>query len=131
MRLYPPAAALPRRATRDTSIGGFRILEGTDVFVSTWAIHRDPGLWPEPARFDPDRFLPERAKERPRWAYLPFGGGPRPCVGDHFAMAEATIALAGLVRRTEIESVEGEFPVTVPFTLTAKGPIPVRVRPRT
>lgn len=131
MRLYPPAAALPRRATRDTSIGGYRIPEGTDVFVSTWAIHRDPGLWPQPARFDPDRFLPERAKERPRWAYLPFGGGPRSCVGDHFAMAEATIALASLVRRTEIESVEDGFPVTVPFTLTAKGPIPARVRPRT
>lgn len=131
MRLYPPAAALPRRATQDTSVGGYRIPKGTDVFVSTWAIHRDPALWPEPARFDPDRFLPERAKERNRWAYLPFGGGPRSCVGDHFAMAEATIALASLLRRTEIASVEDRFPVMVPFTLTAKGPIPARVRPRT
>lgn len=131
MRLYPPAAALPRRATKDTSIGGYRIPQGTDVLVSTWAIHRDPRLWPEPTRFDPDRFLPERVKERTRWAYLPFGGGPRSCVGDHFAMAEATIALASLVRRTEIESVGEAFPITVPFTLTAKGPIPARVRPRT
>lgn len=130
MRLYPPAAALPRRATQDTSIGGYRIPKGTDVFVSTWAIHRDPHLWPQPTRFDPDRFLPERVKDRHRWAYLPFGAGPRSCVGDHFAVAEATIALATLVRRIEIESVDDEFPLTVPFTLTAHGPIPARVRRR-
>lgn len=130
MRLYPPAAALPRRATQHTSIGGYRIPKGTDVFVSTWAMHRDPSLWPDPTRFDPDRFLPERVKARSRWAYLPFGGGPRSCVGDHFAMAEASIALASLVRRVEIDALADDFPLTVPFTLTAKGPIPARVRPR-
>lgn len=130
MRLYPPGAALPRRTTQDTSIGGYRIPEGTDVYVSTWAIHRDPGIWPDPTRFDPDRFLAERVAERSRWAYLPFGAGPRSCMGDHFAMTEAAIALATLIRRTQLESIEDEFPLTVPFTLTAKGPIPARVRAR-
>lgn len=130
MRLFPPAAALARRAEQDTTIDGWRIPKGTDVLVSIWAIHRDPAIWSQPTRFDPDRFLPELVKGRDRWAYLPFGGGPRSCIGDHFAMAEATIALATLLRRITIESVGSEFPITVPFTLTAKGPIPALVWPR-
>lgn len=130
MRLYPPGAYLPRRAMHDTSIGGHRVHAGTDVVVSTWAIHRDPRSWPEPQRFDPDRFLPERVRERDRWAYLPFGGGPRSCIGDHFAMAEAAIALATLVRRVEITSAGDALPVDVPFTLVAKGPVPAVARRR-
>lgn len=131
MRLYPPAAWLPpRRATRDTTLGGFHITAGTDVVVSAWALHRDPALWPDPTTFDPDRFRPECVKERDRWAYLPFGGGPRSCIGEHFAMAEATIALSSIVRRIEVASLRPDFPLSVPFTLTAKGPIPARIRVR-
>lgn len=130
MRLYPPAAWLPRRTTRDTEICGFHVPQGTDVVVSIWAIHRDPALWPDPRRFDPDRFLPEQAEGRDRWAFLPFGGGPRSCLGDHFAMAEAVIALASIVRRVQVTSTQPEFRLTVPFTLTAKGPIDASVGPR-
>jgi cytochrome P450 len=131
MRLYPPAAWLPpRRATRDTTLGGFHIAVGTDVVVSAWALHRDPTLWPDPTTFDPDRFRQERVKARDRWAYLPFGGGPRSCIGEHFAMAEATIALSSIVRRIEVISLRSDFPLSVPFTLTAKGPIPARIRVR-
>lgn len=130
MRLYPPGSFLPRRAMQDTTVEGYRISAGTDVVVSTWAIHRDPALWPDPTRFDPDRFLPEVTQHRDRWAYLPFGGGPRSCVGDHFAMTEATLALATLVRRLRITSTGRAFPYTVPFTLVAKGPVPAAVRPR-
>lgn len=130
MRLYPPGSFLPRRAMQDTTIAGYPVPAGTDVVVSTWAIHRDPELWPDPTRFDPDRFLPEVARGRDRWTYLPFGGGPRSCVGDHFAMTEATLALATLVRRLRFTSTGEAFPYTVPFTLVAKGPIPATVTAR-
>lgn len=130
MRLYPPAAAVIRKASKDTSLGGYRVPAGNDVVVSIWALHHDPGLWPEPHRFDPDRFLPEKVNERDRWAYLPFGGGPRACLGDHFAFAEATMGLANLVRRFHVESVDHALPLTAPFTLTVRGPIPARIRAR-
>lgn len=130
LRLYPPAAALIRRATMDTAVCGFRIPAGTDAVVSTWAIHRDPTLWAQPRRFEPDRFLPERAGGRDRWAYLPFGGGERRCVGEHFAFAESVIALATLVRRFHVDAVRDDLPLEVPFTLTAAGPIPARIRVR-
>jgi cytochrome P450 len=130
LRLYPPAAALARRSTVETAVCAFRIPAGTDVFVSTWAIHRDPALWDEPQRFDPDRFLPSSVAGRDRWSYLPFGGGERRCIGEHFALAEATIGLAALVRRFEVEAVHDDLPLEVPFTLTVAGPIPARVRAR-
>ena len=88
------------------------------------------GLLPrfeEPERFDPDRFLPERSKGRSRWQYLPFGGGPRSCVGDHFAMLEATLALATVVRAAEIESLDENFPLATPFTVVAAAPIRARI----
>jgi cytochrome P450 len=93
-------------------------------------MHRDPGLWDDPLTFDPDRFLPERAQGRTRWQYLPFGGGPRSCVGDHFAMLEATLALATIVRNVEIYSVDRDFPLETPFTVVAAAPIRAHVRAR-
>jgi cytochrome P450 len=130
LRLCPPAAVVARLAVRDVIVDGWRVPAGTNVVVGIMALHTDPALWPEPQRFDPDRFLPEHSRGRDRWQYLPFGAGPRSCIGDHFAMLEATLGLATIVRAVRVESLEPRFPLAVPFTMTAGGPIPARVDPR-
>jgi cytochrome P450 len=126
-RLCPPGAATMRSPTRDIVVDGYRVEAQTIALVSFYAMHRDPALWKDPLRFDPDRFLPERSKGRSRWQYLPFGGGPRSCIGDHFAILEATLALATVIRAAEIESLDTDFPVETPFTVVAAGPIRARV----
>lgn len=130
LRLCPPAPAIGRLAMRDVVVDGFRIPQGTNVVVACYALHRDPELWDEPETFDPERFSADRSEGRSRWQYLPFGAGPRSCVGDHFAMLEATLGLAAIVRRVLIESRDGDFPLALPFTMTAGGPIPARVTAR-
>ena len=127
LRLCPPGAGTMRSPTRDIVVDGYRVEAKTIALVDFYALHRDPTLWTEPLRFDPDRFLPERSKGRSRWQYLPFGGGPRSCIGDHFAMLEATLALATIVRGVEIESLDVQFPLETPFTVVAAKPVPARV----
>jgi len=127
LRLCPPGAATARMATRDVEVDGYRVQAGTILLVGIYALQRDPALWEDPLEFDPDRFNPERSEGRSRWQYLPFGAGPRSCIGDHFAMLEATLALATIVRRTEIHSTDDEFPMAVPFTTVAAKPILARV----
>jgi cytochrome P450 len=127
LRLCPPGALTARSLTRDIVVGGHRVEAQTIAVVSFFALHRDPALWEDPLRFDPDRFLPERSEGRSRWQYLPFGGGPRSCIGDHFAMLEATLALATIIRAAEIESLDPDFPLKTPFTVIAAGPIRARV----
>ena len=131
LRLCPPAAAIGRTATRDIAVDGYRVPAGTTVIYGIYAVHRDPALWDNPLVFDPDRFSPDNCAGRDRWQYLPFGGGPRSCIGDHFAMLEATLALATIIRRIEIHSTADEFPIAVPFTAVAAAPIPARVCART
>jgi len=131
LRLCPPAAGVPRLVNQDLGVDGYRLEAGTVAIVSFSTMHRDPGLWDDPLMFDPDRFLPERARGRSRWQYLPFGGGPRSCVGDHFAMLEATLALATVVRGIEIQSIDDTFPLATPFTVVAAAPIRARVHART
>ncbi len=131
LRLCPPAAGTMRSPTRDIAVDGYRVEAESIAVVSFYAMHRDPALWEDPLRFDPDRFLPERSKGRSRWQYLPFGGGPRSCIGDHFAMLEATLALATIIRTAEIESLDGDFPLVTPFTVVAAAPIRARIRART
>ncbi len=131
LRLCPPAPLVVRLARSDIAVGDYRVPAGTNLVVSMYAMHRDPEIWGEDAEvFDPDRFSPHRSEGRDRWAFLPFGAGPRSCIGDHFAMLEATIALATLLRTVEVESLEDEFPLALPFTMTAGGPIPAVVRRR-
>jgi cytochrome P450 len=130
LRLCPPAAVVGRLAVRDVLVDGYRVPAGTNILVGTIVLHTDPTLWVEPQRFDPDRFLPESSRGRDRWQYLPFGAGPRSCIGDHFAMLEATLGLATIVRSTRIEALEPDFPLAVPFTMTAGGPIPAAVTAR-
>ena len=128
LRLCPPAAGTVRSPTCDLVVDGYRVEAKTIAAVSFYAMHRDPALWDDPLRFDPDRFLPERSKGRSRWQYLPFGGGPRSCIGDHFAMLEATLALATIIRAVEIESLDLDFPLETPFTVVAAAPIRARVQ---
>jgi cytochrome P450 len=127
LRLCPPAAAMSRIALRNIEVGGYRVEAGTILVVGIYALHRDPALWDHPLAFDPDRFSPENSAGRDRWQYLPFGAGPRSCIGDHFAMLEATLALATIIRHTEIHSSDLDFPMMVPFTTVAAQPIRARV----
>jgi cytochrome P450 len=130
LRLCPPAPAVGRTAMADIEVDGYRVPAGTVVIVAIYAMHRDPALWEDPLRFDPDRFSPERSKGRDRWQYLPFGGGPRACLGDHFAMLEASLALATILRRAEVVSLSPDFPTSTPLTMIAATPIPAGVAPR-
>ena len=130
LRLCPPGAGTPRLLKKDVAVDGYRLQAGTMAVVSFYAMHRDPHLWEDPLAFDPDRFLPERSQGRSRWQYLPFGGGPRSCIGDHFAMLEATLALATVIRAARIESLGDDFPLATPFTVVAADPINARVHAR-
>jgi cytochrome P450 len=99
LRLYPPAHTIGRTAIGEDRIGGMRIPRGALVTVSIHATHRNPKLWREPERFDPERFAPAAAAARPRFAYMPFGGGPRICIGNSFAIAEAQVVVAMIAQR--------------------------------
>lgn len=130
MRLCPPVPMIARIAKQDIAVDGFRVNAGTVLMVSAYAMMRDPALWDDPLRFDPDRFAPDAVKRRDRWQYLPFGAGPRSCIGDHFAMLEATLGLATIVRRYRIRSRDDGFPVALPFTMVAGQPIRAQVTRR-
>jgi cytochrome P450 len=122
MRLYPPAWSTGRETTEPYEIHGHTIPVGSQMVASQWIVHRDARWYPDPERFDPDRWSPERAKEIPRYAYFPFGGGPRVCIGNHFAMMEATLLLAMIVQRFRVELLPGERLELAPaVTLRQKG----------
>ena len=103
MRLYPPVWAIVRSAVAECEIGGYRVPAGATVMMSPWVMHRDPRYYAEPERFDPDRWLDDRGKAVPRFAYFPFGGGPRNCIGASFAMMEAVLVLATVAQRYRIQ----------------------------
>jgi cytochrome P450 len=110
MRLYPPAWMIGRSAVNDDVVGDYLIQGKTFVLVSPYVTHRHPGLWDNPEGFDPHRFLDGRADALPKFAYLPFGGGPRFCIGATFAMMEATLLLATIAQAVRLDLVGG-FPV--------------------
>jgi cytochrome P450 len=130
LRLCPPAPGTSRTVMKDFDVDGYRVEAGTQVLVGIFAMHRDPSLWDHPLVFDPDRFGPENSRDRDRWQFLPFGGGPRSCIGDHFAMLEATLGLATIIGNTEIQSLDDDFPLAVPLTMVAAAPIRARVHRR-
>ncbi|MFG2994210.1 cytochrome P450 [Streptomyces sp. NPDC048257] len=128
MRLYPAAPVIGRKAVAATRIGEHTIPAGADVILAPWVTHRHPGHWPDPDRFDPERFTPEAEAGRPRYAWFPFGGGPRACIGQHFSMLESVIALAMILRAYEFEAVDTEIPVAAGITLRTDGPARCRIR---
>jgi cytochrome P450 len=99
LRLYPPAYVLGREAVEDTEVGGFAVPRGTTVYMSPWVLHRDPRYFEDPEAFRPERWLDGLGKRLPRGAYLPFGGGPRICIGQSFAMMEGVLLLAAVAQR--------------------------------
>ncbi|MFF5920129.1 cytochrome P450 [Streptomyces flavochromogenes] len=131
MRLFPAAPVIGRRAVAATRIGGVAIPAGADVIVAPWVTHRHPDYWEDAERFDPDRFTPEAEAARPRYAWFPFGGGPRACIGQHFSMLESVIALAMILQRYDFEAVDTVVPVAPAITLQAAGPARCRLTPRT
>jgi cytochrome P450 len=131
MRLYPPAWGVARTALKDCEIAGFRIPAGANVVMSQWVMHRDPRFYSDPEKFDPDRWSPENTQRLPRFAYFPFGGGPRLCIGASFAMMEATLLLAAIAQRFRIRLVPGHPVIPVPsITLRPKNGIRVVVHRR-
>ena len=114
MRLYPPAWAIGRRAHEPVALGGSELQAGDAAVMSQWVVHRDAELWPDPLRFDPLRFEPARKAARHRFAYFPFGGGPRVCIGDGFAWLAGTLLLATLAQRFRFELVPGQDVVPLP-----------------
>jgi cytochrome P450 len=123
LRLYPPIVAITRTALRHTEICGRMIKRGTLVVVPPYVIHRHRLLWRDPDLFDPTRFLPGAKEKIERYTYLPFGVGPRMCVGATFAVQEATLALAILTRQFVVEVAQGEivWPVQKNFTMRPRG----------
>jgi cytochrome P450 len=123
MRLYPPAWATGREVLEPYELRGVPIPPKSQLICSQWIVHRDARWFPNPEGFDPDRWAPARAKDIPRFAYFPFGGGPRVCIGNHFAMLEATLLLALVVQRFRVELVAGQRLDLAPaVTLRQKGP---------
>ncbi|MFF0387654.1 cytochrome P450 [Kitasatospora sp. NPDC004615] len=130
MRLYPAAPSVGRRAVESTVVGGVEIPAGADVLIAPYVTHRHPEHWDDPERFDPERFTPEREAARHRYAWFPFGGGPRACIGQHFSMLESVLALAVLLREFEITAVDTDVPLGQGITLEVRGPVRVKLTPR-
>jgi len=128
MRLYPPAWAMGREVLEDVSIGPYRFRKGTMVFFSQYIVQRDPRWFPHPERFCPERFTSEAKAGRPRFAYFPFGGGGRQCIGESFAWMEAILALATIAQQWRVELIPGQKIELQPkITLRPKNGIRVRV----
>jgi cytochrome P450 len=132
MRLYPPAWLLGRVAIEDHEARGYRIPAGSLVVLSPWGVHRNAAYFPEPQRFDPERWRADRIAGRPRFSYFPFGGGSRGCMGETFAWMEGVLVMAVLARRWRFRMVDESWvPELQPaITLKAKNGIPMRVEAR-
>lgn len=131
LRLYPPVWTMARLATDDVEVGGVRLAAGEQVIVPQWVVQRDPRWFPEPEALRPERFLGEAHKELPRFAYFPFGGGPRVCIGQHFAMMELVLVVARISQSFVFETLDAQPPALHPvITLRPTRPMMLRVRRR-
>jgi cytochrome P450 len=131
MRMYPPIHAIVRVARQEGSISGFHVCRGDTILISPYIVHHRSDYFPEPQRFDPERFSPQIEKNLPRYAYIPFGAGPRICIGMHFAMMEGHLLLATLAQRVSFELVAGQkIEMDPKVTLRPRNGIHVAVRHR-
>ncbi|MGH3697379.1 MAG: cytochrome P450 [Pseudonocardiaceae bacterium] len=128
LRLYPPGWIFTRVLTTEATLAGRILPAGTVLLYSPYLIQRRPDLYPDPDRFDPDRWLPDQAAALPRGAYIPFGGGARKCIGDTFGRLETTIALASITGRWRLDPIPGV--ITRPHPRTSLRPRPLRMRLR-
>ncbi len=132
LRLFPAAHALPRQATQDTALGEYEVRKDWFVGVDVWGMHRRADYFPNPRRFDPDRFSVERETQIPRNAYIPFGSGPRNCIGRGLAIMEGPLILATLAQHFHLElepdtRLKLKFLLTLRLTLRPKNPLMMRV----
>jgi cytochrome P450 len=131
MRLFPPVWAMGRQAAEDMEVGPFFIPKGTMLYVSQYLMQRDPRYFPDPLRFDPDRFLPEQSASRPKFSYFPFGAGGRQCIGESFAWMEGTLLLATLAQKWKLRLVPGHrVDIQPKITLRQKHGMRMTVVPR-
>jgi cytochrome P450 len=131
MRLYPPAWVVSRHAIADDEIGGYHIPAGSSITISQYLVHRHPVFWEQPDTFDPERFSPERSAGRPHYAYFPFGGGPRQCIGNTFAQLEALLILATIAQHYTLRLVPGSRVELEPLiTLRPRHGLPMTLHSR-
>lgn len=131
MRLFPPVWMISRAAAQPATVGGYDVPAGRDLYLSAWVVHRDPRLYAEPAAFRPERWLDGLEQHLPRYAFMPFGGGPRLCIGNSFAQMEATLILATLARRFRLSLAPGQAVTPEPtMTLRPRGGLPMTVARR-
>ena len=144
LRLYPPAWGFSRQALADDELGGFHLPRGWLAFVIPYVLHRLPAFWQDPDMFDPERFSPERSADRPKFVYLPFGAGPRQCIGNQFALIEAQLIVATLAQRYRLHLVPGHrvepwplitlrprfgMPMTIEHRQASRSPAVAHARP--
>ena len=131
MRLYPPVFGFTRFAAASDEIGGYPVPAKSIIFLSAYCTHRHPAFWEEPEIFDPERFTPECSAGRPRFAYFPFGGGPRQCIGNAFAMMEAQLVLATVAQRYSLRLLPGHrVEPQVLLTMRPRYGLPMTLHPR-
>ena len=133
MRLYPPVYTIFREPSEDVRLGGYEVPEGSLVMLPQWGVHRDPRWYDDPETFDPDRWTNDRVSDRPNYAYFPFGGGPRHCIGKHLSMLEAQMILATVARSYRLrlapeQSADLDFAPSL--TMHPSEPIRMEVRKR-
>jgi len=131
MRLYPPAWIIGREAIEDVEIGEYFLPKGSQINCIFYFAHHDPRWWDEPERFMPERFSSENEAKLNKWAYTPFGGGPRVCIGNSFALMEARLLLATIAQRYRLSLAPGQTVEMNPMiTLNPKGGLPMTVHAR-
>ncbi|XP_011704907.1 PREDICTED: cytochrome P450 4c3-like [Wasmannia auropunctata] len=128
MRLYPIAYAIIRMTAEDVKLQSYLVPSGTHVYCYIYGVHRDPNFWPNPEVFDPDRFLPEKIRNRHPYSYIPFGAGPRNCIGQRFAMLEMKAMIASLINNFYLESVDHLKDLQLQGDMILRPAHPLRIR---